>query len=53
MVKKIGGQLWYCCPVCGQKLHIISPDAVCSGVTTICKKCKWKGEMNINMKRGA
>lgn len=51
MVKSVNGQLWYCCPVCGQKLHKLSPDAVCNGVTTFCKKCKWEGVMVV--KKGA
>ena len=51
MVKSVNGQLWYCCPVCGQKLHKLSPDAVCNGVTTFCRRCKWEGVMVV--KKGA
>lgn len=40
MVKLIGGELWYCCPLCGQKLHEIAPWAKCTGVKTKCKRCK-------------
>lgn len=53
VVRLINGQLWYCCPVCGQKLHKLTPDAVCSGVITFCKKCKWEGVMNIRDRKGA
>lgn len=53
VVKLVKGQLWYCCPVCGQKLHKLAPDAVCNGVTTFCKKCKWEGVMNIKERKGA
>nr|DAI49748.1 MAG TPA: cysteine-rich protein [Caudoviricetes sp.] len=53
MIKLINGCLWFCCPLCGQKLHKIAPDAVCSGVTTHCKRCRWEGEINIGTKKGA
>ena len=53
VVRLINGQLWFCCPVCGQKLHKLTPDAVCSGVITFCKKCKWEGVMNIRDRKGA
>lgn len=52
VVRLIGGRLWYCCPVCGQKLHKLTPDAMCSGVITFCKKCKWEGVMNIRDGKG-
>lgn len=50
MVKRIKGQLWYCCPVCGQKLHLMVPGAICSGVLTSCRRCKWSGVMEIKQK---
>lgn len=53
VVKLLNGQLWYCCPVCGQKLHKLAPDAVCNGVTTFCKRCKWEGVMEIKSRKGA
>lgn len=53
VVKLVTGQLWYCCPVCGQKLHKLAPDAVCNGVTTFCRRCKWEGVMNIKERKGA
>lgn len=53
VVKLVNGQLWYCCPVCGQKLHKLAPDAVCNGVTTFCRRCKWEGVMNIKERKGA
>lgn len=53
VVRLINGQLWYCCPVCGQKLHKLTPDAICSGVITFCRKCKWEGVMNIRDRKGA
>ena len=53
VVRLINGQLWYCCPVCGQKLHKLTPDAICSGVMTFCRRCKWEGVMNIRDRKGA
>lgn len=31
---------WYKCPECGQKLFIISEDAVIKGMEIKCKQCK-------------
>ena len=31
---------WYTCPECGQKLFMISPDAIIKGMEIKCKKCK-------------
>lgn len=50
MIKLIGGELYFCCPKCGKKLHRISPDAACNGVTTFCKQCKWEGELIIKQR---
>lgn len=50
MVKEIGGKLWFCCPRCGNKIHPVSPAAVCSGVFVMCTRCKWQGEMEIKRK---
>ena len=47
MIKNIKGKLWYCCPKCGQKIHPVSPGAVCSGVYVKCARCGWSGEMEI------
>lgn len=47
MVKSINGVLWYCCPVCGQKLFKVGKNAQCSGIYLLCKKCKWNGEIII------
>ena len=52
MVKLIGGELWYCCPFCGQKIHKIEPDANCHGVTTFCKKCKKEVPLEIKADKG-
>lgn len=53
-LKKIGDYEWFCCPVCGKKLHRIEPGAVCHGVTTFCKQCKWTGFIDIDhTKKGA
>lgn len=53
MIKQINGRLWFCCPVCGKKLHPLAPGAICSGVFTQCRKCKWEGPMEIKQKKGA
>lgn len=54
MIREYNGILWYCCPRCGQKLHMIQPGAECHGVLCRCKgvlpdgkKCGWVGEMII------
>lgn len=47
MIRIINGRRWYCCPECGQKLHILAPGALCIGVVTRCRRCRWEGEMNI------
>jgi predicted Zn finger-like uncharacterized protein len=31
---------WYICPHCGQKLFMVSDDAVIKGMEIKCKKCK-------------
>lgn len=31
---------WYVCPHCGQKLFMVSPDAVIKGLQIKCKRCK-------------
>lgn len=54
MIKKINGQEWFCCPVCGKKLHPVVPGAVCRGLLAKCRgklpdgsKCTWTGEIKI------
>lgn len=54
MVKTIDGKNWFCCPVCGKKLFILYPGAVCRGVQAKCRgklpsggKCTWEGEVKI------
>lgn len=32
--------LWYNCPNCGQKLFVITKDAVIRGMQIKCKKCR-------------
>lgn len=53
MVRLIGGRLWFCCPHCGQKLHPVSANASCHGVTTYCKKCKKEVPLEISNNKGA
>lgn len=53
MIQKIKGQLWFCCPYCGQKLHEITKEANCHGVLTYCKKCKREILMEIKAVKGA
>ena len=31
---------WYLCPECGQKLFMITSDAVIKGLQIKCKKCR-------------
>ena len=31
---------WYQCPECGQKLFMISPQAIIKGMEIKCKKCR-------------
>ena len=40
-------------PFAQAKLHKLAPDAVCNGVTTFCRRCKWEGVMNIKERKGA
>ncbi len=55
MVKQIKGQLWFCCPKCGKRLHPVLPGAVCRGVMERCRgklpdgtPCGWTGEIRID-----
>ncbi len=34
------GIIWYCCPVCGQKIFKIKKDAKACGIEVKCKKCR-------------
>ena len=50
MIKEINGKTWFCCPVCGQKIHPVRPGA--QGVFAMCKgkkpdggRCNWAGEI--------
>lgn len=50
MVKEIGGQMWFCCPKCGKKIHPVKVGA--QGVFAVCKqkrkdgsRCNWAGEI--------
>lgn len=52
-IRLIGGELWFCCPNCGQKLHQIAPTANCHGVTTYCKRCRKVVQMEISNTKGA
>lgn len=55
MVKEYNGVLWYCCPKCGKRLFMVSPDAECRGLLVKCQKgampdgsrCGWVGEIII------
>ena len=50
MIKEINGKTWFCCPVCGQKIHPVKLGA--QGVFAMCKgkkpdggRCDWAGEI--------
>lgn len=50
MIRDINGKTWFCCPVCGQKIHPVKPGA--QGVFAMCKgkkpdggRCDWAGEI--------
>lgn len=50
MIKNINGTTWFCCPVCGKKIHPVKLGA--NGVFVTCRqkrqdgtKCGWKGEI--------
>lgn len=50
MIQHIDGRAWFCCPVCGQKIHPVLPGA--RGVLAQCKgrmpdgsRCRWTGEI--------
>jgi len=54
MIKKIKGQLWFCCPKCGKRIFPVQPGAVCKGILWKCKgkfpdgtSCGWSGEISI------
>lgn len=53
MVKTINGNLWFCCPRCGNKLHPVEQDAICHGIITECVRCKWRGPMEVPNDKGA
>lgn len=51
MLKRIEGQMWYCCPCCGQKLlKVMGWDTHCSGLEGVCKKCKREYEICVDRK---
>lgn len=50
MIREIDGQIWFCCPECGKKLHTVAPGA--RGVFVWCRgrradgsRCTWRGEI--------
>lgn len=49
MIKIYNGETWFCCPICGQKIHPVKPGA--RGVMVVCKgkyngrRCTWAGEI--------
>jgi len=54
MVKEIDGQMWFCCPACGKKIHPVLPGA--RGVIAVCKqkradgtRCNWTGEIKYDI----
>lgn len=49
MLKRIKGQVWFCCPCCEQKLlKVVGWDASSHGLEGICKKCKSEYEISIS-----
>ena len=53
MIKQIDGHDWFCCPVCGKKIHPVLPGAYgvlvkCSGRTREGQRCSWSGEIKYN-----
>lgn len=49
MLKRIKGQVWFCCPCCEQKLlKVVDWDASGQGLEGICKKCKCEYEVFVS-----
>lgn len=50
MIRNIDGQIWFCCPECGKKLHPVAPGArgvfvKCPGRYPDGQRCNWAGEI--------
>lgn len=49
MLNRIQGRVWFCCPVCGQKLlQVVDFDASCHGLEGVCKKCKCEYPLTVD-----
>lgn len=53
MLKQISGRVWFCCPLCGKKIHPVKPGArgvyaKCKGKTETGLPCNWSGEITYN-----
>lgn len=50
MIRVIDGVTWFCCPVCGKKLHPVERGArgvfaACRGKLPDGSRCAWRGEV--------